>query len=124
MIESNPNLNEIPNYKAFVMAGSDMSPTINEGAHVVVDLEQRFIRSGDIYVVDYKSSTIVCRLLLDRDKVKLIFDGVPHQIDELVGFITIIGRVIEIKNTSTFNKTSTSWYLITGIPREKNTQDC
>lgn len=108
MIESNPNLNEIPNYKAFLMAGSDMSPTVNEGDHVVVDLEQRFIRSGDIYVVDYKSSTIICRLLLDRDKVKLIFDGVPHQIDELVGFITIIGRVIEIKNISTFNKTSTS----------------
>jgi phage repressor protein C with HTH and peptisase S24 domain len=53
MVKLNPNIGKIPNYKAFVMAGSDMFPTINEGDHVVVDLAQRFIRSGDIYVVDY-----------------------------------------------------------------------
>lgn len=98
MIDLNPNLSEIPNYKAYVMAGSDMSPTINEGDHVVVDLDQRFIRSGDIYVVEYKKSIIVCRLLLDMDKVKLTFDGASHELDELVGFIKIIGRAIEIKN--------------------------
>ncbi|MBE0440345.1 MAG: S24/S26 family peptidase [Gammaproteobacteria bacterium] len=97
MIELNANLNEIPNYKAYVMAGNDMSPTINEGDHVVIDLAQRFIRSGDIYVVEYKNSIIVCRLLLDRDKVKLIFDGASYALDELVDAITVIGRVIETK---------------------------
>jgi phage repressor protein C with HTH and peptisase S24 domain len=94
----NTNLDKIPNYKAFVMAGSDMFPTINEGDHVVVDLAQRFISSGDIYVVDYKNSTIVCRLLLDMDKVKLIFDGASHEFDAFVSAITIFGRVIEIKS--------------------------
>lgn len=97
MIELNSNLNEILNYKAYVMAGNDMSPAINEGDHVVVDLAQRFIRSGDIYVVEYKNSIIVCRLLLDRDRVKLIFDGASHALDELVDAITVIGRVIETK---------------------------
>ena len=92
------NLDEIPNYKAFVMAGNDMFPTINQGDHVVVDLAQRFIRSGDIYVVDYKESTIVCRLLLDMNKVKLIFDGASHEFEAFASTITIFGRVIEIKN--------------------------
>jgi phage repressor protein C with HTH and peptisase S24 domain len=100
MIELNQNSDEIPNYKAFVMAGSDMSPTINEGDYLVVDLDQRLIRSGHIYVVEHKKAIIVARLLLDIDKVKLIFDGGTHQLDALVGFITIIGRVIEIKNIS------------------------
>jgi len=79
------------------MAGSDMSPTVNEGDHVVVDLAQRFIRSGDIYVVEYKNSIIVCRLLLDRNRVKLIFDGTSHELDELVDGVSVVGRVIEIK---------------------------
>lgn len=87
----------IPNYTAFVMEGNDMSPTVNEGDYVVADLAQRFIRSGDIYVVEFKHSIIVCRVLLDRDRVKLIFDGVSHELDERVDAITIVGRVIEIK---------------------------
>jgi len=98
MVKLNPDLGEIPNYKAFVMAGNDMLPTINEGDHLVVDINQRFIRSGDIYAVNYKESIIVCRLLLDMDKIKLIFDGASHEFNEFVSAITILGRVIEIKN--------------------------
>ena len=98
MVKLNTDLGEIHNYKAFVMAGNDMFPTINEGDHVVVDLAQRYIRSGDIYVVDYKKSTIVCRLLLDMNKVKLIFDGASHEFEAFATAITILGRVIEIKS--------------------------
>ena len=96
MVMLNTNAGEITNYKAFVMAGNDMFPTINKGDHVVVDLAQRFIRSGDIYVVDDQESTIVCRLLFDMDKVKLIFDGASHELEAFVSTITIFGRVIEI----------------------------
>tara|TARA_R110002049_G_scaffold252677_1_gene427880 strand:+ start:699 stop:1049 length:351 start_codon:yes stop_codon:yes gene_type:complete len=98
VVKLNPNISEIPNYKAFVMTGNDMAPTINEGDHVVADIDQRFIRSGDIYVVGYKKSTIICRLLLDMDKVKLIFDGASHELDEFVSALTVLGRVIEIKS--------------------------
>jgi hypothetical protein len=42
--------------------------------------------------------TIICRLLLDMDKVKLIFDGASHELNEFVSAITIHGRVIEIKS--------------------------
>tara|TARA_R110002050_G_scaffold57423_5_gene129229 strand:- start:145675 stop:145932 length:258 start_codon:yes stop_codon:yes gene_type:complete len=84
MVKLNRSIGEIPNYKAFVMAENDMFPTINEGDHLVVDIEQRFIRSGNIYVTDDKKSIIVCRLLLDMD-------------DELASAITILGRVIGLK---------------------------
>ena len=89
--------NPIPNYKAFVMNGTDMLPTINEGDFVVVDLTQTFVISGDLYVVNYNNSIVVCRLLLDVEKIKLIFDGAEHSFDEWVKNITIIGRIIEVK---------------------------
>ncbi|MBL4638423.1 MAG: S24/S26 family peptidase [Proteobacteria bacterium] len=92
------DLERIQNYKGFVMNGSDMSPAINEGDHLVVDLAQTFIISGDMYIVEYKESIVVCRLLLDRDKVKLIFDGASHTFDEWLKNITIIGRIIEVKS--------------------------
>ncbi|OUR73181.1 hypothetical protein A9Q78_04365 [Methylophaga sp. 41_12_T18] len=89
--------NPIPNYKAFVMNGTDMLPTINEGDFVVADLIQTFVISGDLYVVNYKKSIVVCRLLLDGEKVTLIFDGAEHTFDEWLKNITIIGRIIEVK---------------------------
>ena len=89
---------KITHYKAFVMNGSDMSPAINEGDHIVVDLAQRVIRSGEMYIVEYKESTVVCRLLLDGEKVILIFDGASHTFDEWLKNITIIGRIIEVKS--------------------------
>ena len=89
--------NPIPNYKAFVMNGTDMLPTINEGDFVVADLIQTFVISGDLYVVNYKKSIVVCRLLLDGEKVTLIFDGAEHTFDEWVKNITIIGSIIEVK---------------------------
>jgi len=89
--------NPIPNYKAFVMNGTDMLPTINEGDFVVADLIQTFVISGDLYVVNYKNSIVVCRLLLDGEKVTLIFDGAEHTFDEWLKNITIIGRIIEVK---------------------------
>jgi len=92
------DLEKIQNYKGFVMSGSDMSPAINEGDHLVVDLAQTFIISGDMYIVEYKESIVVCRLLLDRDKVTLIFDGAAHTFEEWLKNITIIGRIIEVKS--------------------------
>jgi len=91
-------LERIQNYKGFVMNGSDMFPAIHEGDHLVVDLAQTFIISGDMYIVEYKESIVVCRLLLDRYKVKLIFDGASHTFDEWLKNITIIGRIIEVKS--------------------------
>jgi phage repressor protein C with HTH and peptisase S24 domain len=88
---------EITNYKAFIMNGNDMFPTINEGDYMVVDLAQKVIRSGEMYVVNYNNSMVVCRLLLDGQKVSLIFDGAPHSFDEWLNKITIIGRIVEVK---------------------------
>jgi len=97
MAELDQYMDEIPHYKAFVMQGGDMVPTVNNGDYVVADLSQRFIRSGDIYVVDYKNSIIVCRLLLDNTEVSLIFDASDHKLVEHIQTIKIIGRVVEIK---------------------------
>lgn len=98
MVEvGNNGLERIQNYKGFVMNGNDMSPAINEGDHLVVDLAQKVIRSGEIYVVNYNKSMVVCRLLLDGQKVSLIFDGAPHSFDEWLNEITIIGRIVEVK---------------------------
>jgi len=90
----------IPNYSGFIMHGSNMSPTINEGDHIVVDLDQRVIRSGEIYIFEYKQSNVVCRLALDGDIVRLIFDGADKYFEELLPNINIIGRVINIKSLS------------------------
>lgn len=98
---NNDEVGELKNYKAYVMNGNDMFPAINEGDYLVVDLAQKVIRSGEIYIVEYKNSIIVGRLLLDRDRVKLIFDGASHEFDELLSNVTIIGRIIEVK---TLNK--------------------
>lgn len=98
---NNDEVGELKNYKAYVMNGNDMFPTINEGDYLVVDLAQKVIRSGEIYIVEYKNSIIVGRLLLDREMVKLIFDGATQEFDELVKNVTIIGRIIEVK---TLNK--------------------
>jgi phage repressor protein C with HTH and peptisase S24 domain len=87
----------INHYKGFIMNGGDMSPAINEGDHMVVDLEKTVIRSGEIYIIEYKESCIVCRLLRDGDKVVLVFDGAAHSIDESINDINVIGRVIEVK---------------------------
>ena len=91
-------LERIQNYKGFVMNGSDMSPAINEGDHLVVDLAQTFIISGEMYIVEYKESIVVCRLLLDRYRVTLIFDAASHTFEEWLKNITIIGRIIEVKS--------------------------
>jgi phage repressor protein C with HTH and peptisase S24 domain len=93
-IDSTP----LPNYQAYTMLGEHMSPTIEEGDYVVVDLSQRFIRSGDIYVLEYQRDTIICRVLLDRDQIKLIFDGTEAEVEDHVDQIKIIGRVVEIKS--------------------------
>ncbi|RKZ94706.1 MAG: hypothetical protein DRQ46_09530 [Gammaproteobacteria bacterium] len=85
-------------YKGFIMNGGDMSPTINEGDHMVVDLEQTIIRSGEIYIIEYKKSCVVCRLLRDGDKAIMIFDGAVHSIEESIKNIKVIGRVIEVKS--------------------------
>jgi len=95
------NINEdderIKNYPGFVMQGKNMAPTINEGDHLVVDLDQRAIRSGEVYIIRYKKSQVVCRLLLDADKVRLVFDGTKYYFEEPMSEIAIIGRVIEVK---------------------------
>jgi phage repressor protein C with HTH and peptisase S24 domain len=96
MPELDPS-SQISHYKAFVMQGDDMMPAIKKGDHVVADLSQRFIRSGDIYVVAYHESVVICRLLLDNTEVSLIFDGNSQKLIEHVDTINIIGRVIEIK---------------------------
>jgi phage repressor protein C with HTH and peptisase S24 domain len=96
MPELDPS-SQINHYKAFVMQGDDMMPAIKKGDHVVADLSQRFIRSGDIYVVAYQESVVICRLLLDNTEVSLIFDGNSQTLIEHVETINIIGRVIEIK---------------------------
>lgn len=101
MAELLPSDTEMLNYKAFVMQGDDMSPAVNQGDFVVVDLAQRFIRSGDIYVIEYQKSIIVCRLLLDREQVKIIFDGSKAELNVPLSAITIVGRAIEIKTSST-----------------------
>ena len=87
----------IKNYSGFVMRGKNMSPAVNEGDHLVVDLEQRAIRSGEIYIIAYKQSNVVCRLLLDGDVVRLVFDGTKTFFEEPLSAIKIIGRVIEVK---------------------------
>ena len=90
----------IPNYSGFIMSGNNMSPTINEGDHIVVDLDQRVIRSGEIYIFKYKQSNVVCRLALDGEIVRLIFDGTDKYFEEPIGQINIIGRVIDTKSLS------------------------
>ena len=87
----------INQYKGFIMNGANMSPAINEGDHMVVDLEQTVIRSGEIYIIEYKESFVVCRLLRDGDKVIFVFDGAAHSIDESINNINVIGRIIEVK---------------------------
>ena len=87
----------INQYKGFIMNGANMSPAINEGDHMVVDLEQTVIRSGEIYIIEYKESFVVCRLLRDGDKVIFVFDGADHSIDESINNINVIGRIIEVK---------------------------
>ncbi len=100
MIYKNDAPELIKNYKAYTMQGSNMSPTVNEGDFLVVDINQKFIISGDIYVIEYEESVVVCRLLLDRETVSLIFDNTKVKIDEPLHIISIIGRVIEIKTAS------------------------
>jgi len=80
------------------MSGNNMSPTINDGDHIVVDLEQKAIRSGEIYIFEYKQSNVVCRLALDRDIVRLIFDGTEYFFEESVNNIKIIGLVVQVKS--------------------------
>lgn len=87
----------IPNYSAFIMNGDNMSPTINKGDHIVVDNEQRAIRSGEIYLVGYKKQKLVCRLLLDRQTVLFVFDALDESHEESIDNINVIGRVIEVK---------------------------
>ena len=87
----------IPNYSGFIMSGDNMKPAINNGDHLVVDLDQRVIRSGEIYIINYKQSNVVCRLLLDGDTVVFVFDAVEQSHQDLLKNIIIIGRVIEIK---------------------------
>ncbi len=82
------------------MQGSNMSPTVDEGDYLVADINQKFIISGDIYVIQYEDAIVVCRLLLDRDKVTLIFDNTKVEIEEPLHMISIIGRVIDIKKAS------------------------
>ena len=96
----NENTDLINNYKAYTMRGSNMSPAINEGDFVVADTKQKFIISGDVYVIEYEKSVVVCRLLLDRETVILIFDNTKVEIEEPLHVISIIGRVIEIKKAS------------------------
>ena len=91
---------QIKNYKAYTMRGSNMSPAVNEGDFLVVDIDQKFIISGEIYVIKYEESIVVCRLLLDRETVILIFDNTKVEIEEPLHVISIIGRVIEIKKAS------------------------
>lgn len=79
------------------MNGSNMSPTINEGDNIVIDLDQRAIISGEIYIVEYKQSNVVCRLLLDREAVTFVFDGIDQIHEDLLYNINVIGRVIEVK---------------------------
>ena len=97
MEQSKPEMDLMPNYSGFIMSGSNMSPTINEGDHIVVDLDQRVIRSGEIYIFEYKQSNVVCRLALDGSVVRLIFDGTNKYFEELLTNINIIGRVINVK---------------------------
>ncbi len=95
MLNTNESL--IPNYSGFIMKGNNMYPTINDGDHLVVDLDQRAIRSGEIYIIVYKQSNVVCRLLLDRETVILVFDALEQSHEESIYNINIIGRVIEVK---------------------------
>lgn len=90
----------IPNYKSYIMQGKNMSPAVHKGDFLVVDIDQKFIISGDIYVIQYEESIVVCRLLLDRETVTLIFDNTKVEIEEPLHVISIIGRVIEIKKAS------------------------
>ncbi len=97
MPELDQQQSELSHYKAFVMQGDNMMPAVSNGDYVVADLSQRFIRSGDIYVVEYQNSIIVCRVLLDNTEVSLIFDASEHKLVEHIQAINIIGRVVEIK---------------------------
>ena len=87
----------ITNYSGYIMNGCNMSPTINEGDHIVIDLNQRAIISGEIYMIGYKQSNVVCRLLLELETVTLLFDAIEQTLEESLYNITIIGRVINVK---------------------------
>jgi phage repressor protein C with HTH and peptisase S24 domain len=100
MIYKEDDSNLIPNYQAYTMQGTNMCPTVNEGDFLVVDIEQKFIISGDIYVINYEQAIVVCRLLLDRETVTLIFDNTKVEISEPLYNISIVGRVVEIKTAS------------------------
>lgn len=88
---------QLKNYSGFIMNGKNMAPTIKQGDHVVVDLDFKAIVSGEIYAITYKEHTVICRLLLDRNVVTLVFDGTKHYFEETLNNITIIGRVVEVK---------------------------
>ncbi|PHS30065.1 MAG: hypothetical protein COA95_09925 [Methylophaga sp.] len=100
MIYKDENAELINNYRAYTMQGSNMVPAVNKGDFLVVDINQKFIISGDIYVIEYEKSIVVCRLLLDRETVVLIFDNTKVEIEEPLHVISIIGRVINIKKAS------------------------
>lgn len=100
MIYKDENAELINNYRAYTMQGSNMAPAVNKGDFLVVDINQKFIISGDIYVIKYEESIVVCRLLLDRETVILIFDNTKVEIEEPLHVISIIGRVIDIKKAS------------------------
>jgi phage repressor protein C with HTH and peptisase S24 domain len=87
----------LKNYSGFIMDGKNMEPIIKQGDHVVVDLDFKAIISGEIYAISYKQNTVICRLLLDRDVVTLVFDGTKHYFEESLHNITVIGKVVEIK---------------------------
>ncbi|MDH5358178.1 MAG: S24/S26 family peptidase [Gammaproteobacteria bacterium] len=97
MIDIDSGQEQIKHYSGFIMNGSNMSPAINNGDHIVVDLQQRAIISGEIYMIGYKQSNVVCRLLLELETVTLLFDGNEQTLDESIYNINIIGRVIEVK---------------------------
>jgi len=96
MKRNESDMDLIPHYSGFTMNGSNMSPTINDGDHIVADLEQRAIRSGEIYIFKYKQSNVVCRLALDGDVVRLVFDGTDSYFEELLANIDIIGLIVNI----------------------------
>lgn len=81
---------------ALQVRGNSMEPTISNGDTLLVDLGQRDIVDGDIYVIDDAQATLIRRVQLQiAGKLRLICDNPSYPTTELpAGSVTVVGRVV------------------------------
>lgn len=81
---------------ALQVRGNSMEPTISSGDTLLVDLGQKEIVDGDIYVIDDAQATLIRRVQLQiAGKLRLICDNPSYPTSELpTRSVTVVGRVV------------------------------